>query len=161
MNIQLKLPQYYNCSYTAFWTCEYILCNHSSISVVRIDWLTHIACAHFSLALFHCFIFLRGPSWSRSYGRFTSTCTYHNWRCEFEPRSWRDVLDTTLCCKVRQWLQTDRWFPPDTLVSFTNKSYLHDITVILLKVALIIILSWCWLNMVPEINGEAFVESHT
>jgi hypothetical protein len=27
-------------------------------------------------------------------------------------------------------------FPPGTLVSFTNKTYLHDITEILLKVAL-------------------------
>ena len=25
---------------------------------------------------------------------------YHDQSCEFEPRSWRDVLDTTLCDKV-------------------------------------------------------------
>ena len=24
---------------------------------------------------------------------------YHHWCCEFEPRSWRGVLDTTLCAK--------------------------------------------------------------
>jgi len=31
---------------------------------------------------------------------FTTTCTvstYHHWSCEFESRSWRGVLDTTLC----------------------------------------------------------------
>jgi hypothetical protein len=43
---------------------------------------------------------------------------------------------TTLCDKVCQWLATGRWFslgPPD---SSTNKSDRHDITEILLKVAL-------------------------
>ena len=36
---------------------------------------------------------------------FTTTCaisTYHHKRCEFEPRSWRGVLDTTFCDKVCQ-----------------------------------------------------------
>jgi hypothetical protein len=46
------------------------------------------------------------------------------------------VLDTTLCDKVCQWLATDWWFSPDTLVSCTNKTDRHDITEILLKVAL-------------------------
>jgi hypothetical protein len=33
---------------------------------------------------------------------FTTTCAisdYHRQRCEFEPRSWRGVLDTTICDK--------------------------------------------------------------
>ena len=34
--------------------------------------------------------------------------------CEFEPRSWWGVLDTTLCDKVCQWLATGRWFSPGT-----------------------------------------------
>jgi hypothetical protein len=38
----------------------------------------------------------------------------------------------TLCDKVA----TDLWFSPGTPVSFTNKSDCHDITEILLKVAL-------------------------
>ena len=40
---------------------------------------------------------------------FTITCgisVHHHWRCEFEPRLWRGVLDTTLCDKICQW------FPP-------------------------------------------------
>ena len=45
----------------------------------------------------------------------------------------RGVLDTTLCDKVCQWLATGRWFSP---VSSTNKTDRHDITEILLKVAL-------------------------
>ena len=49
---------------------------------------------------------------------------------------WRGVLDTTLCDKVCQLLATGRWFSPGTLVSFTNKTDPHDITEILLKVAL-------------------------
>ena len=40
---------------------------------------------------------------------------------------------TTLCEKVCQWLETGRWSSP---VSSTNKTDHHDITEILLKVAL-------------------------
>ena len=46
------------------------------------------------------------------------------------------VLDTTLCDKVCQWLSADRWFSPGTLFSSTNKTDCHNITEILLKVAL-------------------------
>ena len=48
----------------------------------------------------------------------------------------RGVIDTTLCDKVYQWLVTGRWFPLGTPVSSTNKADYHDITEILLKVAL-------------------------
>ena len=51
--------------------------------------------------------------------------------CEFEPSSWRGVLDTTLCDKVCLWLPKDRWFSPDTPVSSTNKTERHDIAEIL------------------------------
>ena len=54
-------------------------------------------------------------------------------KTEFEPHSWQGVLDTTLCDKVCQLLATGRWFSP---VSSTNKIDCHDITEILLKVAL-------------------------
>ena len=36
---------------------------------------------------------------------FPTTCAisiYHHGSCEFEPRSWRGLLDTTLCDKGRQ-----------------------------------------------------------
>ena len=68
---------------------------------------------------------------------FTTTCAinaYHHFCCEFEPRLWWGVLDTTLCDK--QWLATGRWFSPGTLVSSTNKTDCHVITEILLKVVL-------------------------
>jgi hypothetical protein len=48
----------------------------------------------------------------------------------------RDVLDTTLCDKVCQCLATGQWFSPGTQVSSTSKTDRHDITEILLKVAL-------------------------
>ena len=48
----------------------------------------------------------------------------------------RGVLDTTLCDKVCQWLATGWWFSPGTPVSSTNKTDRHNITEILLKVAL-------------------------
>ena len=47
----------------------------------------------------------------------------------------RGVLDT-LCKKVCQWLATGRWLSLGTPVSPTNKTDRHDITDILLKVAL-------------------------
>ena len=49
---------------------------------------------------------------------------------DFESHSWRGVLNTTLCDKVCQW------FSPGTPVSSTSKTDRHDITEILLKVAL-------------------------
>jgi hypothetical protein len=48
----------------------------------------------------------------------------------------RDVLDTTLCDIIFQWLAAGQWFSQSTLVSFTNKTDCHDITEILLKVVL-------------------------
>jgi len=46
------------------------------------------------------------------------------------------VLDATLCDKICQWLATDQWFSPGNPVYSTNKTDSHDITEILLKVAL-------------------------
>ena len=43
---------------------------------------------------------------------------------------------TTLCDKVCQWLATGRWFSPGPSASSTNRTDRHDITEILLKVAL-------------------------
>ena len=31
-----------------------------------------------------------------------ASIAYHHLSCEFEPRSWRGVLDTTLCIRVCQ-----------------------------------------------------------
>jgi len=65
---------------------------------------------------------------------FTTTyaiSAYHHWCCEFEFRSGRGVQHY-----VRQWLAAGRGFSPSTPVSSTNKTDRHDITEILLKVAL-------------------------
>ena len=48
----------------------------------------------------------------------------------------RDVLDTTLCDKVCQWLAPGRWFSLGTPVPSTNKTNYPDITEILLNVTL-------------------------
>jgi hypothetical protein len=50
-------------------------------------------------------------------------------------RSWRGVMNTTLCDKVCQWLAAGRWLSPCTPVSSTIKTDRHDISEILLKVA--------------------------
>ena len=46
------------------------------------------------------------------------------------------VIGATLCDKVCQWIAAGRWFSPGTPVSSTSKTDRHDITEILLKVAL-------------------------
>ena len=55
-----------------------------------------------------------------------------------------------LCDKVCQWLAVGRWFSPSTPVSSTNKTDRHDITKILLKVALntisLTMFSRCWVR---------------
>ena len=51
----------------------------------------------------------------------------------------RESFDTSLCDKVCQWLAAGRWFSLGTPVSSTNKTDCHDITELLLKVALNII----------------------
>ena len=82
----------------------------------------------------------KGLSWSWSYGSWI-----YNYLCNqcLSPLTLRvripfmqGVLNTTLCVKVCQWLAAGRWFSPGTPVSSTNKTDRHDITEILLKVAL-------------------------
>ena len=51
------------------------------------------------------------------------------------PLGW-GVLNTTLCNKVCQWLADGWWFSQSTPASSTNKTDCHNITEILLKVAL-------------------------
>jgi hypothetical protein len=70
---------------------------------------------------------------------FTTTCAIgacHHYCCEFGSRSWRSVLKTTLCDNVCQSLVTGRWSFSVTLICSINKIDRHDITEILLKVAL-------------------------
>ena len=62
-----------------------------------------------------------------------------DYSCEFESRSWREVLSTALCDNLCQRLAAGRFFSPGTPVSSTYKTDFHDITHILLKVALNII----------------------
>ena len=65
---------------------------------------------------------------------FTTTCAivaYHHLSCEFEPQSWRGVLDKTLCDKVCQWLATGLWISLGTPISATKV-----VTEIFLKVVL-------------------------
>jgi len=78
-----------------------------------------------------------GPSWSWSCGsclsnRYLSSLML--WvQISITPRC------TTLCDKVYQLQATDRWFSPGPPVFSTNKTDLHDINEILLKMAINII----------------------
>ena len=89
------------------------------------------------------FIYVPLPSWSWSYGNWIYNYLCN--QCLSSPTLWvpiplrRDVLDTTLCDKVCNWLATVRWVFPGNPISSTNKTDRHDIAEILLKVALNII----------------------
>ena len=48
----------------------------------------------------------------------------------------KEGRNVRICDKVFQWISTGRWFFQGTQVSSTNKTDRHDITEILLKVAL-------------------------
>jgi hypothetical protein len=83
---------------------------------------------------------IEGLSWPWSYGSWI-----YNYLCNqsLSPLMLRirillrrGILDTTLCDQVCQWLVTVRWFSPVPPVFSTNKTDRHDITEILLKVAL-------------------------
>ena len=86
------------------------------------------------------FLYIYGGRRDRMAIRFTITCAicaYHQCSCEFEPRSWRGVLDTKLYVikfvsdlrQVGGFLRV-LWFPPPMKLTH------HDKTEILLKVAL-------------------------
>jgi len=81
---------------------------------------------------------LQGPSWPWSYGSWS-----YNYLCNqclsplmlwvrISIRARFIILFDEIC----QWLATDRWFSPGPRVSSTKKTHHHDITVLLLKVAL-------------------------
>ena len=81
---------------------------------------------------------IEGPPWLWSYGSWI-----YNYLCNqyLSPLMWWIRISTrakctTLCDKVCQWLATGRSFSPGPPISSTNKTDHHDITEILLKVAL-------------------------
>ena len=88
----------------------------------------------------HKTLYLMRLSWLWSYGNliYNYLCN----QCLSPLMLWvrtslrRGILNITLCDKVCQWLAAGRWFSPGTPVSFPNKTNCHDITEILLKVAL-------------------------
>jgi len=80
---------------------------------------------------------MSGPSWPWSYGSWIYN--YLCYQCLLSLTLWVRILlmaRCTLCDKVCQWLVTGLWFSPGTPVSSINKTDWHDITEILLKVAL-------------------------
>ena len=60
----------------------------------------------------------------------------HHTHCEFEPRSGEVYSIQHYVIKFVSDLRQVGWFSPGTSVTSTNKTYLHDITEILLIVAL-------------------------
>ena len=88
----------------------------------------------------HFYIIIMRSLWSWSYGSWI-----YNYLCNqcLSPLTlwvrialvW-GVFNTTICDNVCQWLVAGQWFSLGTPVPSTNKSACHNITEILLKVAL-------------------------
>jgi hypothetical protein len=80
----------------------------------------------------------KGPSWPSSCGSWIYNYLCN--RCLSPLMLWVLILFRarciTLCDKVCQWLAAGWWFSPGSPVSSTNKTDRHDITEILLNVAL-------------------------
>jgi hypothetical protein len=103
----------------------------------------------------------QGPSWSWSYGNWIYNYLWNQYLSPLtlwaQSHSWRGLLDT-LCDKVCQWLAIGWWFSPGTPVSSTNITDSHNITEILLKLALnsITLTSFEHLYHLDEILGKEF-----
>ena len=91
-----------------------------------------------SVHICYCSNIVQGPLWPRSYGSLIYNYLCNRWLSPL--MLWVGLLPrarcTSLCDKVCQWLAVGQWFAPGPPVSFTNKTNSHDITKILLKVAL-------------------------
>ena len=100
------------------------------------------------ILLIHTIYSTQGPSWPCSYGSwiYNYQCLSPLTRVQIPIR--QGVLNTTLCDKVCQWLAAGRWFSLGTPVSSTNKTDGHNITEILLKVALNLITPTLNLNCI-------------
>ena len=77
-----------------------------------------------------------GPSYTSSYCSCIYNCLLN--RCLSSQTLWIRISLSIqhYVDKVCHWLPTGRWFSPSTTVSSTNETDRHDITEILLKVAL-------------------------
>ena len=84
-----------------------------------------------------------GLLWSWSYGSWVYNFLCN--RCLSPLTLWVQIrlrggeLDTIMCDELGQWLAAVLWFSPGTPVSSTNKTNLHNITEILLKLGLNIV----------------------
>jgi hypothetical protein len=112
-------------------------------------------CLTFFLWPLYLSFFIKGPSWTWLYGSWN-----YNYLCNqcLSPLILWVIISirargTALCDKVCQWPATGQWFSPGPPVSCTNKTDRHNITEVLLKVALSNIIFFClsstiiWFNV--------------
>ena len=125
----------YKCSWQTFCSSTHKKNSSNQRSGVYLGFQIILKCN----SLMECVIHLGRRGRDRMVFGFTTThatSDYHQQSYQFEPCSWRGVLETTLGDKVCQWLPTSRRFSPGAPVSSANNTDRHDIAEILLKVAL-------------------------
>ena len=111
--------------------------------------------------LFQFYITLsRVPSWPWSHGSWIYNYLCN--QCILPLMLWVRisirVRCTILCDKVCQWLTPGRWFPPRSSFCSNNKTDRHDITEILIKVALNTIKNKKQTNIVSVISEEFYFQ---
>jgi hypothetical protein len=143
-----------------WWIWLYITKKQKQWQIINIDLHDHaciyyveVSYVYYMWINFYC-ILHRGPSWPWSHGGWI-----YNFLCNqcLSPLMLRvrisfRVRCTTLFDKVSPRLATGRWFSPGPPVSSTNKTDRHDITEILLKVAL---------STIKHTNKQIYFVSHS
>jgi hypothetical protein len=137
-----RASSFHSSDFTLFYTEK----THSaSLYCFELFWINHhslwlVLAKRFSLTVWTVNSYIPLGWWSWSQGSWIYDYLFKQWLSAL--KLWvlillmRGVLDTTLCDKVWQWLVADRWFSLGTADFSTNETDCHDITEILLKVAL-------------------------
>jgi hypothetical protein len=99
---------------SGYWTIEYNCWTWEASST----WL----CSRYNITQYNLsIIFGRSVVLSRTPVSSCEISAYIHLNCDFEPCSWRGVLDTTLCNSLSV-IATGRWFSPGIPVFSTNKT---------------------------------------
>ena len=128
------------------YTCIYFLLFRASTDLpvllrhIEGNWLGAAIILHQYISLFITLHYIEASYYERKIYTFVIVIL---WYLNLQPpvqsvlittKLWVRILFSATC--TRWWLAVDRWFSVRTPVSYTNNSDLHDITEILLKVAL-------------------------
>jgi hypothetical protein len=145
------------CRHTCF-VVTHVLSSHICFVVIHICFVvTHMFCRHTHMFCRHTYVLTSHMFCRRTHVLSSYTCFVVTHICFVVIHTCFVVTHicfvfTHICDTVCQWLAAGLWFSPGTPVSSINKTYLHDITEILLTVAL--------KTIIPSRPSICFVVTH-